>query len=139
MPNDFEHTPRDRFWPVLLLGVALTAATVRAKSVDFSAHFDSEAYWSSHAIYLARVTDISVTATPNGAYVTTFVPIKIIAGSVAATNRSFQSYPASPMIDGFNGDRPDNFPMGASSDATPTIIRKLWRRIPSFSCSWQLC
>jgi len=104
----------------LLLGLALgvmLATTSPAKSVDFSAHFDSEEYWSSHAIYLARVTDIPAPSTANGPYVTTFVPIKIIAGSVVATNRSFQSYPASPMIDGVNGDRPDNFPMGVSSDA----------------------
>jgi hypothetical protein len=100
--------------PTVLLLLAGIVAPVRAKSVDLSAHFDSEAYWSRHAIYLARITDCTGPSTPNGPYTTTFVPIQILAGTVAATSRILASYP-DHIIDGEAGDQPENFPQGVGS------------------------
>lgn len=87
---------------------------IQAKSVDFSAHFARESYWSDHVIYLARITDIKHPT--NAPYATSFVPIRFISGSVAVTNHDILSYPGPPVIDftGVINNQPERFPIGVA-------------------------
>jgi len=106
---------QDTLWMALVLGlVALMTFPVGAKSVYLGAQFTSEEYWSSHAIYLARLTDIKGPSASNGVYVTSFVPIKIISGAAGPTNRSIQSYPGRFIAETASrgASQPFNFPLG---------------------------
>jgi hypothetical protein len=100
----------------LLLSLALTAAppSVHAKMVDRSAHLDSESYWASHAVYLARVTDIKLPSASDNFYVTSFLPIKVFSGPIEMTNRSVRSDP-DHQYDGDGDEQPPDFPRGVSS------------------------
>ena len=106
---------RGSFLVTLFVAMASIPLSIHAKSVDFLAHFDREDYWNSHAIYLARITDIKKPVTNGAPYVTSFNPVKIISGTVDMTNRSIESYPGQIMdFTGPTGEQPLEFPLGVS-------------------------
>ncbi|MGA2555836.1 MAG: hypothetical protein ABSG04_06125 [Verrucomicrobiota bacterium] len=118
---------RDRLFATLVLAMAVTPSPVHAKWVDFGAHFDREDYWNSHAIYLARITDIKNPAAANAPFVTSFEPIKIISGSIDATNRSIQSSPGQAVEGGPTGEYPVEFPAGVHTGAEMLVSEDLRR------------
>lgn len=100
---------------VLALAAMTGSLPVCAKSVDLSAHFESEYYWSNHSIYRARITDIKNPSDGNRHYVTTFHAIESISGFVDVTNESVQSDPGQTMdFTGPTGDQPPEFPLGVN-------------------------
>ena len=105
----------------LFLATAFAPAPVQAKSVDYSAHFDSETYWNSHAIYLARITNIN-----EGTYVTSFDPAKIISGTVDSKSRSIKTIPDDQLEDGpWRGQYPLGFPQGITNGAQILVCENL--------------
>jgi hypothetical protein len=103
----------DRALAALVLAMTITPSPACAKWVDNWAHLDREDYWSSHAIYLARITEIKRPTITGAFWVTSFEPIKFFSGSDMATNRSIRSFPDED--DSNTGDYPDGFPSGAGS------------------------
>jgi hypothetical protein len=101
---------RNGFVAALLFGMAITALPIRAANPDFSAHFESEDFWNTHAIYLASLSDIKSEST-GGGYMISFTPVKMISGQLELKNRSLQLYPDT-LADGFTGQCPVGFPNG---------------------------
>lgn len=99
---------------VSALALLAGSLPVHAKSLDLSAHFESENYWSNHSIYRARITDIKNPSDGNRHYVTTFRAIEIISGIVDATNEIVQSDPGRMDFAGPTGEQSLEFPLGVS-------------------------
>lgn len=137
-----------RSLPRLLLGVWLLAAgltpvCVRAAWVDTSARtvflervrFPDEDYWRTHAIYLARITDIKTPSEANSSepYVTTFVVIKSISGAIVGNVNRISTYPNSMVADakGTPAIAPAAFPLGVNSNAILLVAENLDDRQPT--------
>jgi hypothetical protein len=96
----------------MLLSLAVGSLPAGAKMVDTSPHFTVESYWSNHAIYLARITDVKSPTAPDNSYVTSYDVTKVISGASKSSNGTIHSNPGEELMDGLGGDQPLNFPEG---------------------------